>query len=115
MTVDLEGDLTRPRRDRSPEGCGASRAVQRFARARALWRGILVTALRRGAQLGNRWPMLLAGSGSVVIGLVYVMMAAAGHPRLGVLAIYAATGGVEFVIQSWLIARRRHDVIAVPA
>jgi hypothetical protein len=31
------------------------------------------------------------------------------------LAIYAATGGVEFVVQAWLISRRRRHVTALPA
>jgi uncharacterized membrane protein HdeD (DUF308 family) len=66
----------------------------------------LVVALRRRAQLGNQWPMLLAGGGSVIGGVAYVITAAATEPRLSRLAIYAATGGVEFVIQAWLIARR---------
>jgi hypothetical protein len=26
------------------------------------------------------------------------------------LVIYTATGGVEFVIQAWLLARRRHQL-----
>jgi hypothetical protein len=30
------------------------------------------------------------------------------------LAIYAATGGVEFVIQAWLLARRRRLTNAAP-
>ena len=75
----------------------------------------LVTALRRRAQLGNQWPMLLAGGVSVIVGVAYVMAAVAGNPRLGVLAIYAATGGIDFVVQAWLLMRRRSHVAAVPA
>jgi hypothetical protein len=29
------------------------------------------------------------------------------------LAIYAATGGIEFVIQAWLLARRRRNLANV--
>lgn len=71
----------------------------------------LVVALRRRTLLGNQWPMLLAGGGSVMGGVAYVAVAAGGHPKLGVLAIYAATGGVEFAIQAWLLARRRRHVL----
>jgi hypothetical protein len=31
------------------------------------------------------------------------------------LAIYAATGGVDFVIEAWLLARRRRHLAALPA
>ena len=74
----------------------------------------LVVALRRRALLGNQWPMLLAGGVSVIGGLAYIIVAAGGHPKLGWLAIYAATGGVEFIIQAWLLARRRRRLTAVP-
>jgi uncharacterized membrane protein HdeD (DUF308 family) len=73
----------------------------------------LVVALRRRALLGNQWPMLLAGGGSVIGGLAYIIVAAGGNPKLRLLAIYAATGGVEFIIQAWLLARRRR-LTAVP-
>jgi uncharacterized membrane protein HdeD (DUF308 family) len=66
----------------------------------------LVVALRRRAQLGNQWPMLLAGGFSIVAGGAYIILAASNAPRLMPLVIYAATGGVEFVIQAWLLARR---------
>jgi uncharacterized membrane protein HdeD (DUF308 family) len=68
----------------------------------------LVVALRRRAQLGNQWPLLLAGGVSVIGGVALVIASAtADDPKLRMLAIYAATGGVEFVIQAWLLARRR--------
>jgi hypothetical protein len=31
------------------------------------------------------------------------------------LAIYAATGGTEFVVQAWLLARRRRRLASLPA
>ena len=74
----------------------------------------LVVALRRRALLGNQWPMLLAGGGSVIGGVAYIILAAGGNPKLRLLAIYAATGGVEFIIQAWLLARRRRRLTAVP-
>ena len=67
----------------------------------------LVVALRRRAQLGTQWPLLLANGVSVIGGVAFIVAPAVGHPKLGMLAIYAATGGIEFVIQAWLLARRR--------
>jgi uncharacterized membrane protein HdeD (DUF308 family) len=67
----------------------------------------LVVALRRRAQLGNQWPLLLANGVSVIAGVAYIVASTGSDPRLSMLAIYAATGGVEFVIQAWLLAGRR--------
>jgi uncharacterized membrane protein HdeD (DUF308 family) len=70
----------------------------------------LLVALRRRAQLGNQWPLLLANGVSVIGGVAFILAAvAAKNPNLSMLAIYAATGGTEFVIQAWLLARRRHN------
>jgi uncharacterized membrane protein HdeD (DUF308 family) len=67
----------------------------------------LVVALRRRALLGNQWPMLLAGSVSIIAGVAYLMLSAGDDPKLRPLAIYTATGGIEFVVQAWLLMRRR--------
>jgi uncharacterized membrane protein HdeD (DUF308 family) len=67
----------------------------------------LVVALRRRAQLGNQWPLLLANAVSVIAGIAFIIAAAGGDPKLSMLAIYAATGGIEFVIQAGLLARRQ--------
>jgi uncharacterized membrane protein HdeD (DUF308 family) len=81
-----------------------------------VWAGLsgaaqLVVALRRRAQLGKQWPLLLAGGVSVFAGVAFVIAAAVrDNPRLSMLAIYAATGGVEFVIQAWLISRRQRHL-----
>jgi uncharacterized membrane protein HdeD (DUF308 family) len=75
----------------------------------------LVVALRRRAQLGNQWPMLLAGIGSVSFGIAYVIASTGTNPMLNMLAIYAAGGGIDFVVQAWLLARRRRRLAAVPA
>jgi uncharacterized membrane protein HdeD (DUF308 family) len=85
-----------------------------------LWAGLtgaaqLVVALRRRAQLGNQWPLLLANGVSVIGGVAFIAAAAAGDPKLSMLSIYAATGGVEFVIQAGLLARRRHRLTTVAA
>ena len=74
----------------------------------------LVVALRRRAQLGWQWPMLLAGVGSVSFGIVYVIASTGTDPKLNMLAIYAAGGGIDFVIQAGLLARRRRR-LANPA
>jgi uncharacterized membrane protein HdeD (DUF308 family) len=75
----------------------------------------LVTAVRRRAQFGMQWPMLLAGGVSVILGFMFVIGASGAEPRLTMLSVYAATGGIDFLIESWLLARRRHRLAAVPA
>jgi uncharacterized membrane protein HdeD (DUF308 family) len=75
----------------------------------------LVVALRRRAQLGNQWPMLLAGVGSVGFGIAFVIASTGTDPMLSMLAIYAAGGGIDFVVQAWLLARRRRRLAALPA
>ena len=74
----------------------------------------LVVALRRRAQLGTQWPMLLAGVGSVGFGVAFITAAAGADPMLDMLALYAAGGGIDFVVQAWQLARRRR-LAAVPA
>ena len=74
-----------------------------------------VVALRRRAQFGNQWPMLLAGVGSVSFGIAFVIASTGTDPMLSMLAIYAAGGGIDFVVQAWLLARRRRRPAAVPA
>jgi uncharacterized membrane protein HdeD (DUF308 family) len=75
----------------------------------------LIVALRRRAQFGSQWPLLLAGGVSVIAGVVFIIASTAHDPALRMLSIYAATGGVEFVIQAWLLARRRRRLTALPA
>jgi uncharacterized membrane protein HdeD (DUF308 family) len=75
----------------------------------------LVVALRRRARLGNQWPLLLAGAGSVIFGVVYLVLATTDQPTLRMLSAYALGGGIEFVIQAWLLARRRHHFAGPPA
>ena len=59
--------------------------------------------------------MLLAGVGSVGFGIAYVIASTGADPMLNMLAIYAAGGGIDFVVQAWLLARRRRRLAAVPA
>jgi uncharacterized membrane protein HdeD (DUF308 family) len=75
----------------------------------------IAVALRRRAQFGNQWPMLLAGVGSVSFGIAYVIASTRTDPMLSMLAIYAAGGGIYFLVQAWLLARRRRRLAAVPA
>jgi uncharacterized membrane protein HdeD (DUF308 family) len=76
----------------------------------------LVVVLRRRAVLGNQWPLLLANGVSIIGGIAFIVAAvAADNPKLRMLSIYAATGGTEFVIQAWLLARRRRRLAARPA
>jgi uncharacterized membrane protein HdeD (DUF308 family) len=67
----------------------------------------VVVALRRRAQFGKQLPLLLAGIGSVGFGIAFVIASTRTDPELTMLAFYAAGGGIEFVIQAGLLARRR--------
>jgi uncharacterized membrane protein HdeD (DUF308 family) len=75
----------------------------------------LVVALRRRAQLGNQWPMVLAGIGSVGFGIAFVIASTGTDPALTMLAIYGAGGGIDFLVQAWLLARRQRRPAPVPA
>jgi uncharacterized membrane protein HdeD (DUF308 family) len=75
----------------------------------------LVVTLGRHARFGNQWPLLLAGGGSVVFGVIYLVLATTDRPTLRMLAAYALGGGIEFIIQAWLLARRRHRLATMPA
>ena len=74
----------------------------------------LVVVLRRRGQLGSQWPLLLADGVSIIGGIGFL---AAGlgsdDPKLTMLAIYAATGGIEFILQAGLLLRRRRRVAAI--
>jgi uncharacterized membrane protein HdeD (DUF308 family) len=70
----------------------------------------LVVAIRRRMILGRQWPLLLAGAGSTGFGVAFLIMSGAADPKLEMIAFYAAGGGVEFVIQAWLLVRRTHRV-----
>jgi uncharacterized membrane protein HdeD (DUF308 family) len=75
----------------------------------------LVVVLHRRSLLGNQWPLLLANGVSIFAGVAFISAAIyANEPKLRGLAIYAFTGGVEFVIQAWLLARRRRRMAGGP-
>jgi uncharacterized membrane protein HdeD (DUF308 family) len=75
----------------------------------------LVVAIRRRMVLGRQWPLLLAGTGSTALGISFLVMSGGSNPPLRMIAVYAATGGLEFAIQAWLLARRRHQAQVSPA
>jgi len=63
-----------------------------------------------GQRLPNQWPIHAAGAQSTISGVGFAAVAVAvadDTVHLGMLALYAATGGV-FVIQAGLLARRSH-------
>ena len=66
----------------------------------------LVVALRRRVQFGQQWPMLLAGGVSTIGGVAFLLMSVKPDPTLMPLVVYAATGGVDFIIEAWLLRRR---------
>jgi uncharacterized membrane protein HdeD (DUF308 family) len=74
----------------------------------------IVVAVRRRMILGRQWPLLLAGAGSTFFGVAFLIMSGAADPKLEMIAVYAAGGGLEFVLQAWLLARRTHRVAARP-
>ena len=67
----------------------------------------LIVALRRRRAFGWQWPMLLAGGFSTLAGAAFTIMAFDTAPTLAPLVLYTATGGVDFVIEAGLLARRR--------
>jgi uncharacterized membrane protein HdeD (DUF308 family) len=100
-------------------GVAATGTVANVLAVFGVWAAIsgaaqLVVALGRRAQLGNQWPMLIAGSFSIIAGVAYLVLSAGANPRLRLLVLYTATGGVEFVVQAWLLNRRRRR-LASPA
>jgi uncharacterized membrane protein HdeD (DUF308 family) len=74
----------------------------------------LFVALRRRTQFGKQLPMVLAGGVSAILGVAFLNAATRGDPKLKMLALYAASGGIDFIIEAWLLARRRRIVAAVP-
>ena len=61
-----------------------------------------------GQRLRNQWPILAAGALSTISGVGLAVAVADDTVHLGMLALYAATCGVFFVIQAGLLARRSH-------
>src|SRR5262249_19765406 len=70
----------------------------------------LVVAIRRRTVLGRQWPLLISGVGSMLWCVFFLINASADNPKLRMVAVYAVGGGVEFLIQAWLLARRQRQV-----
>lgn len=51
--------------------------------------------------------MLIAGTFSIIAGVAYLILSAGDNPKLRLLVLYTATGGVKFVVQPRLLKRRR--------
>jgi uncharacterized membrane protein HdeD (DUF308 family) len=101
-------------------GVAATGSVANVLAVFGVWAAVsgaaqLVTALRRRALYGRQWPMRLAGAGSVILGVAFLVASTGTAPRLNMLAPYAATGGIDFIIQAGLLARRRHRLVAAAA
>ncbi|MFI6352967.1 DUF308 domain-containing protein [Streptomyces sp. NPDC050743] len=71
---------------------------------------ILVGLRRRSPELGKQWPMLLAGGLSILAGIGHNSQALADQPKLGILVLYTTAGGVFFILQAGLLARRARQV-----
>jgi hypothetical protein len=67
---------------------------------------LAVAVRRRGPATGGQWPMLVAGTLSFLVGIFYIATASGDDPQLDPLATYAAAGGVFFVAQAAILARR---------
>lgn len=72
----------------------------------------LIVALRRRAEFGWQWPMLAAGGVSTIGGIAFLIISTRPDPTLMPLVVYAATGGVDFIIESWLLRRRLRRNVA---
>ncbi|MER6082304.1 DUF308 domain-containing protein [Streptomyces sp. NPDC001833] len=87
-------------------GSGGEGAVLHVFGAWAVVSGaaqVIVGLRRRGPEMGKQWPTLISGGLSFLVGITYNIQAAGDNPSLGVLAVYAAGGGVWFILQAVLL------------
>jgi uncharacterized membrane protein HdeD (DUF308 family) len=66
----------------------------------------VIVAVQRRRELGLQLPFLLSGGLSALVGLFYIGQALGDDPKLDVLSVYAAGGGVWFVLQAAVLAWR---------
>ena len=66
----------------------------------------IVVAVQRRRELGLQLPFLISGGLSALVGLVYIGQALGDDPKLDILSVYAAGGGVWFVLQAAVLAWR---------
>src|SRR5262249_53674148 len=71
----------------------------------------LATAIRRQVLLGKQWFMRISGVVLVAIGVASLIASTGSDQKLSNLAIYAASGGIEFVIQAGSLVRRRRRTL----
>lgn len=69
---------------------------------------LVVGLRRRSPETGGQWPMLIAGGLSILVGVYYNAVTAVDDPQLDPLVLYAAAGGVFFIVQAGLLVRRAH-------
>lgn len=67
---------------------------------------VVVAIRRRGPATGGQWPMLIAGTFSVLVGVYYNAVTAIDDPQLDPLVLYAAAGGLFFIVQAGLLTLR---------
>ena len=67
---------------------------------------VVVAIRRRGPATGGQWPMLIAGTFSVLVGVYYNAVTAIDDPQLDPLVAYAAAGGTFFIVQAGLLTWR---------
>jgi uncharacterized membrane protein HdeD (DUF308 family) len=98
-------------------GIAATGSVANVLAVFGVWAAVsgaaqLITALRRRAKYGKQVPMLLAGGVSVLAGIAYVIASTGADPQVDMIAVYAAAGGIDFIVEAWLLARRRRHQVA---
>lgn len=65
---------------------------------------LIVALRRRSPELGRQWPLLIAGTLSVIAGGSYIPVALGDSPSLVALIMYTAAGGTFFVVQAGILA-----------
>ena len=72
---------------------------------------LTVALRRRSPELGRQWPLLIAGTLSVIAGGSYLPVALGGNPSLVALIMYTAAGGGFFVIQAGILTWKARRVM----
>ena len=72
---------------------------------------LTVALRRRSPELGRQWPLLIAGTLSVIAGGSYLPVALGDSPSLVALIMYTAAGGAFFVIQAGILTWKARRVM----
>ena len=67
----------------------------------------LVVALRRSRAARAAVADAARGWGVRPLGIAFITAAVVGYVMLIMLVVYTATGGLDFIIEAWLLVRRR--------